>query len=168
MPCMKRFLPVFVLLAAPLFAQPTASQPSAPKNAYLHCGTLYDGKSDNPQKNVWIRISDEKIVSVGPAGPPPGPPPGFPVTDLSREVCLPGLIDTHTHILLQGDITAADYDVQLLKQSVAYRTILATVAASARWSTASPPFATWKPKAPVTPMWTCAKPSAPASFPGRA
>jgi len=36
-------------------------------------------------------------------------------------------MDTHTHILLQGDITAADYDEQLLKQSPEYRTILATV-----------------------------------------
>ena len=43
------------------------------------------------------------------------------------ETCLPGLIDTHTHVLLQGDITAADYDEQLLKQSPEYRTILATV-----------------------------------------
>ena len=40
---------------------------------------------------------------------------------------MPGLMDTHTHILLQGDITAADYDEQLLKQSPEYRTILATV-----------------------------------------
>ncbi len=37
------------------------------------------------------------------------------------------MIDTHTHVLLQGDITAADYDEQLLKQSPEYRTILATV-----------------------------------------
>ncbi len=47
--------------------------------------------------------------------------------DLSHETCLPGLIDTHTHVLLQGDITTADYDEQLLKQSPEYRTILATV-----------------------------------------
>ncbi|MBA3514142.1 MAG: amidohydrolase family protein [Pyrinomonadaceae bacterium] len=42
---------------------------------------------------------------------------------------LPGLADCHTHILLQGDITAADYDEQLLKESIPYRTIRATVAA---------------------------------------
>jgi imidazolonepropionase-like amidohydrolase len=36
-------------------------------------------------------------------------------------------MDTHTHILLQGDITAADYDEQLLKESPEYRAILATV-----------------------------------------
>jgi len=39
------------------------------------------------------------------------------------------LIDSHTHVLLQGDIRAEDYHVQLLKYSVAYRTILGTVAA---------------------------------------
>jgi imidazolonepropionase-like amidohydrolase len=40
---------------------------------------------------------------------------------------MPGLIDAHTHLLLQGDITAEEYDAQLLKQSLQYRTILATV-----------------------------------------
>jgi imidazolonepropionase-like amidohydrolase len=35
------------------------------------------------------------------------------------------LIDAHTHLLLQGDVTAADYDAQLLTQSIPYRAILA-------------------------------------------
>ncbi|TMB04448.1 MAG: amidohydrolase family protein [Deltaproteobacteria bacterium] len=39
------------------------------------------------------------------------------------------MIDNHTHVLLQGDITAADYDEQLLKESTPYRAIRATVAA---------------------------------------
>jgi imidazolonepropionase-like amidohydrolase len=38
------------------------------------------------------------------------------------------LIDAHTHILLQGDITSEDYDNQILKESTPYRTIRATVA----------------------------------------
>jgi imidazolonepropionase-like amidohydrolase len=66
-----------------------------------------------------IEIRGEKIFAVGASAPQ--------VIDPSRETCLPGLIDTHTHVLLQGDITAADYDAQLLKQSPQYRTILATV-----------------------------------------
>src|SRR4029078_7204815 len=56
-------------------------------------------------------------------------PANVNVIDLANETCLPGLIDTHTHLLLQGDITAEDYDVQLLKYSQSYRTILATVSA---------------------------------------
>ncbi len=46
--------------------------------------------------------------------------------DLSAFFVLPGLIDCHTHILLQGDITSEDYDVQLLKESVPYRTLRAS------------------------------------------
>src|SRR5207253_6902334 len=41
---------------------------------------------------------------------------------------LPGLIDAHTHALLQGDITAAEYDEQLLKESIPYRALRASAA----------------------------------------
>jgi len=40
---------------------------------------------------------------------------------------LPGLIDAHTHVLLQGDITEEDYANQILKESIPYRTLRATV-----------------------------------------
>ena len=89
---------------------------------FVRCGALLDGKSDNTRKNVVIAIRGEKITEVGAKEPA-----GAEIVDLSRETCLPGLIDTHTHVLLQGDITAADYDEQLLKQSPEYRAILATV-----------------------------------------
>src|SRR5207302_11005510 len=56
-------------------------------------------------------------------------PAGATTLDLGRSTCLPGLIDNHTHILLQGDVTAADYDEQLLKESIPYRAIRATMAA---------------------------------------
>ena len=78
---------------------------------FVRCGALLDGKSDNARKNVVIAIRGEKITEVGAKEPA-----GAEIVDLSRETCLPGLIDTHTHVLLQGDITAADYDEQLLKQ----------------------------------------------------
>jgi len=94
----------------------------APKGIALRCGALFDGRGDTARKNVVIIIEGEKIKEIATAAPA-----GAEGIDLSRETCLPGLIDTHTHILLQGDITAADYDQQLLKQSPEYRTILATV-----------------------------------------
>ncbi len=46
------------------------------------------------------------------------------VIDLSQSTVLPGLMDTHTHVMLNGDVTAADYDAQLLKESIPYRAIL--------------------------------------------
>ncbi len=107
------------------FAQ-SKPQSSPPKVTYIRCGTLYDGKSDPAQKNVTLRIVGEKIDQLGANLQPES---GATVIDLSREVCLPGLIDAHTHVLLQGDVTTEDYNRQILQYSVPYRTILGTVAA---------------------------------------
>jgi imidazolonepropionase-like amidohydrolase len=104
------------------FAGLAIAQNQTPTVTYLKCGFLLDGKSDQPKKDVTIAVEGEKIREVAVAAPS-----SAHIVDLSRETCLPGLIDTHTHILLQGDITAADYDAQLLKQSPEYRTIVATV-----------------------------------------
>src|ERR1017187_8564515 len=122
-----RSVAIYLFLSMSFVFAQTKPQSSPPSITYLRCGTLYDGKSDTARKNVTLRIAGEKIDQLGDAMPQPES--GAQVIDLSREVCLPGLIDTHTHVLLQGDITAEDYDVQLLKYSTPYRTILGTVAA---------------------------------------
>src|SRR5262249_14031641 len=111
------------LYAASTRAQKAESMPDASaKRIYLRCGALLDGKSDAARKDVLVAVKGEKIREVG---APEVEVVAAEVIDLSHETCLPGLIDTH--MLLQGDITAADYDEQLLKQSPEYRTILATV-----------------------------------------
>ena len=110
---------LLLLLAA---CASSALAQAAPKRVAIRAGRLIDGKGGAPVTNALILIEGDKITSVTAGGAPPA---GVDVIDLSKSTVLPGLIDTHTHILLQGDITAADYDEQLLKQSIPYRAVLA-------------------------------------------
>jgi len=93
-----------------------------PHRVAIRAGKLIDGKSDKPIENALIVVEGDKIVSVAGGGSVPA---GVEVIDLSKATVLPGFIDTHTHVLLQGDVTAEEYDEQLLKQSIPYRAILA-------------------------------------------
>ena len=91
----------------------------------IKAGRLIDGRSATAQTNVGILISGERILAVGPVAQITARASGARVIDLSQMTVLPGLIDAHTHLLLQGDVTSQDYEDQLLKQSTAYRAILA-------------------------------------------
>ena len=114
-----------VIQQSPLVVSPP---PQPAPDIRLHCGNLWDGKSDQLRGPTDVLIHENKIQLVSRDVPFAGSMPGREMEiDLKNHTCLPGLIDTHTHILLQGDITAADYDQQLLKESPEYRTILATV-----------------------------------------
>jgi imidazolonepropionase-like amidohydrolase len=100
--------------------QAEEKQKSAKKVA-IRAGRLIDGRNDAALVDALILIEGEQIVSVGAGGAAPA---GVEVIDLSKGTVLPGFVDAHTHLLLNGDITAEDYDVQLLKQSIPYRAIL--------------------------------------------
>jgi imidazolonepropionase-like amidohydrolase len=127
MPTMPRLRCSAVLLALVSVLGPaTTLRAAEPSRVALRCGRLIDGRTDAVQSNAVVLVEGEKIQAVGTAL---AVPPDATIVDLSSSTCLPGLIDNHTHILLQGDITTADYDAQLLKQSIPYRTIQATVAA---------------------------------------
>ena len=92
-----------------------------PKKVAVRAGRLIDSNGDAPIANALILIEGDQIVSVTAGGSAPA---GVELIDLSKATVLPGLVDAHTHLLLNGDITAEDYDVQLLKQSIPYRAIL--------------------------------------------
>jgi imidazolonepropionase-like amidohydrolase len=95
----------------------------------IRAGTLLDGRSDAPRRDQVIVVSGRRIESVGPAAGFEAPE-GARTIDLSQATVLPGLIDAHTHLFLQGqEASEGGYDGQLLKRGIAYRAARATVAA---------------------------------------
>lgn len=114
-----KFLYSFLLLAAPLCAQPQ-------EKILIKAGRLVDVRAGRVLANQEILVQGDRITDVGAHVAAPA---GARTIDLSRYTVLPGLIDNHTHVLLQAHPTPTDYDEQLIKESIPYRTIRATVSA---------------------------------------
>ena len=92
-----------------------AAAPSATGITTLRCGTLIDGRSGAPKRDVAIRVEDGRIVAVGAFNPLNA----GTVIDHSQDTCLPGLIDAHAHVLIKTD----DYQVDHLRRSSAYKAL---------------------------------------------
>jgi len=119
----------FLLLcfaAGPATAQETNS-PILHAFTVVRAGVLIDGKSDSPRRDQVILIRGNRIESISDAAAAKIPA-GADVIDLSRATVMPGLIDSHTHIFLQGEAPAeGGYDVNILKYPLAFRAARATV-----------------------------------------
>ena len=119
----------FLLGASAAVVPARAAEPVPVGVSVVRAGTLIDGKSSSPRRDQVIVIRGNQIESVGDAATTKVPE-GAAVIDLSRATVLPGLIDVHTHIFLQGEDPAeGGYDVQLLKYPLAFRAARAAVAA---------------------------------------
>lgn len=101
---------------------------AADKTVAIRATNLIDGKSAQTRHNVLIVIKGNRIISVSEGGQPPA---DAQVIDFGQDATvLPGLIDSHTHIFLQGeDPKEGGYDIQLLKYPISYRSARATVSA---------------------------------------
>jgi imidazolonepropionase-like amidohydrolase len=98
-----------------------------PATIVIRAGTLIDGKSDQPKRDQIIVVRGNRIESVFDAASYKAVSGGTAI-DLSRATVLPGLIDSHTHIFLQGeDPTQGGYDANILKQGITLRAARATV-----------------------------------------
>ena len=110
-----------ILLGLGLFFSSTMS---AQKTILIKCGKLLDTKTGSTAEKQNILIKGNQVISIS-----SNIVTADSIIDLSNYFVMPGMIDCHTHVLLQGDITSEDYDVQVLKESIPYRTIRATKSA---------------------------------------
>ena len=86
----------------------------------IRASRLLDVKSGRYVDRPVVVVVGDRIESIGQTVPA-----GARVVDLGDRVLLPGLIDAHTHVLLQGDPTAVEYDEQILKEYPAHRVVRA-------------------------------------------
>ena len=89
---------VALTLVVPVLSQTTPTQAVT----VIRAGVLIDGKSDQPRRDQVIVIRGNRVESVSDAATA-RIPAGATIVDLSHNTVLPGLIDSHTHIFLQGE-----------------------------------------------------------------
>lgn len=116
---MRRSLRLAVLALA-CFLLPAFSQ-SNDRWTLIRAGQVYDGHQMIPGGMVLVR--NNRIDSIGTRLEAPA---GTRVIDLAQTTVLPGLIDAHTHILLQPE---DEQVAPILYKSQAYRTVQGVAAA---------------------------------------
>ena len=121
-----------LFLALPLLPAFSFAQTAPPPETVtvIRAGTLIDGRSATPRHDQVIVVRGNRIEAVGDAASTKIPERATGVALTGVWTVLPGLIDSHTHLFLQGEDPAeGGYDVQLLKHGLAFRAARATAAA---------------------------------------
>ena len=132
----RRAFAVLVLLAATIAAQAQLNSAGArpaenprPSVFVIRAGQLIDTASGQVRTNQGIIVVGNKIMSVGDAGSMKVPADAK-VIDLSNATVMPGMVESHTHIFLQGeDPKKGGYDQNILMYPLGYRAAKATVSA---------------------------------------
>ncbi|HEY8850718.1 MAG TPA: hypothetical protein VIM36_00945, partial [Gemmatimonadaceae bacterium] len=96
---------LFVLAYAHAATGQNPTPASPPISYVIRAAHIIDGKADAVQNDVAVLVEGDHIVAVGSRSQIASRIPADAQTiDLGSATILPGLIDNHTHVLLQGDI----------------------------------------------------------------
>jgi imidazolonepropionase-like amidohydrolase len=106
----------FVLAALSTLYVSAAGAAPDPSPIAIRAARLLDVRSGRYVERPVVVVRGGSIESVGREVPA-----GARVIDLGDRTLVPGLIDAHTHVLLQGDATQAEYEHQILKEYPAHR-----------------------------------------------
>ncbi|MEM1245351.1 MAG: amidohydrolase family protein [Acidobacteriota bacterium] len=85
----------------------------------VRCGRLLDVEERVVRKNVSVLVRGDRIEAVGSSLDVPD---GATVIDLGNRVCMPGLMDTHTHLFI--DTLGKTVDQSAPTQSSAYNALM--------------------------------------------
>jgi len=77
-------------------------------NTLIRNGTLIDGTGSAPIPNAAVLIKDNRIQAVGRADSISLPNESIQEIDAGGGMILPGFIDTHVHLMLEGVNIARD------------------------------------------------------------
>lgn len=96
-----------VLLGAAAIGANVSAQDHVPEKIAIHAGTLIDVEAGKTLTDRWILVDGDRIVGIQQQAPN-----GRRVIDWSAYTVLPGLTDTHTHLI--GDDESANIAAPLM------------------------------------------------------
>ena len=119
---MQRIFAVLFLLIVPIVCSLYAESEAEQQVLAIQCGQLLNPQNGSLIRDAIVVVRGDRIVSIGKVLPP-----GATVIDLQRYTVLPGLIDAHTHILLQPEDEGEIPPV--ITKSQSFRTVQGVAAA---------------------------------------
>jgi imidazolonepropionase-like amidohydrolase len=85
---------MILIIVCGLTATANAQQENKPPTIAVHAGRMVDVRSGKLSTNVYILIAKDRILRIAETAPA-----GVNVIDLSKYTVVPGLIDSHAHVL---------------------------------------------------------------------
>ena len=113
---MKKFINIYISL---VFMLTITGLEFRAQTVAIKAGIMIDGKSDDLHHDVIVLVEKNKIKDIGKDIEIPA---DATIVDLSDKTVLPGFIDVHTHIMIDGE---EDYGAVLYKNTTSYRAIKA-------------------------------------------